>query len=63
MGKDKRKIKEDIGKLKDSMKKKDNLDKRVELIKSLIRKGEYNIPPEDVAKKMLEFFSKWDKEK
>ncbi len=56
-------IKENIDKLKNSMKKKDNLDKKVELIKKLIQKGEYSIPPEDIAKKMLEYFAKINKNK
>jgi anti-sigma28 factor (negative regulator of flagellin synthesis) len=61
--KNKKYIKENIDKLKKSMKRKDNLDKKVELIKRLIQKGEYSIPPEDIAKKMLEYFAKVNKNK
>jgi anti-sigma28 factor (negative regulator of flagellin synthesis) len=56
--KKKENLKDNIHKVKKIMEEKENMDKKVEILKELIRKGKYNVSPEEVAKKMLEFFSK-----
>ena len=54
----KKEIKHSLDKAKNSMRKKKILEEKIIRIKKLIERGEYKIPPEEVAKKMLEFFKR-----